>query len=507
MINILKLRKLEKGKNNQGEISSSSESNDNEVISLDKTTSENEEKNKTSKDNKKKTSSEKTKKSKSDIPPKSKIKKEEIEALPELEVIDEQELTSPIESIEKDSKDFNLFEKMNQEESEQTEALRRQLLAELDALNEEPVVNIQVEDENPDLYGLNDEFVNEIKDLADTEEIEDDLFAKMHREESEQAEALRRQLLAELDALNEEPANITVEDENPDLYGLDAEFVNEINELKEDEPKNETVAGLSPEELAEKKRKEEILKKFLSKTTPRKDDPEEETSENNQSDNLALEEDADIKIEQTVESPKEEKIEQKNEIKAEIPPVIKQEIKIEQTKEEKNEAPLPVKKQEFAISSSEQHEESKVVGERTIQLIGFLLGKEIFGFDINNIREINRIANITKVPNVPEYIDGVINLRGNVIPIINLRTKTKMPKKEFDSKTRIIIIENENMVVGFIVDEVKEVLRIPESIIMPPPAIAVTETSEYISSVARTENGLIILLDIGKLLSREDFGN
>jgi purine-binding chemotaxis protein CheW len=138
--------------------------------------------------------------------------------------------------------------------------------------------------------------------------------------------------------------------------------------------------------------------------------------------------------------------------------------------------------------------------EELLQLVSFTIGQEEFGLDIQRIQEINRMVEITRVPNAPEFVVGVINLRGKVIPIIDLRKRFGFPQKESDKNTRIIVVELENMVVGFIVDAVREVIRIPKNITEPPPAIIAGIGSEYITSVAKMENRLLILLDIERLL-------
>ena len=97
-----------------------------------------------------------------------------------------------------------------------------------------------------------------------------------------------------------------------------------------------------------------------------------------------------------------------------------------------------------------------------LQLVSFKIGNEEFAVDILSVQEINRISKITKVPNTPDFIEGVINLRGRVIPVIDLRVKLGMPRKEYGINTRIVVVEINEQTVGFIVDEVNEVLRIPK---------------------------------------------
>jgi purine-binding chemotaxis protein CheW len=136
--------------------------------------------------------------------------------------------------------------------------------------------------------------------------------------------------------------------------------------------------------------------------------------------------------------------------------------------------------------------------------VSFNIGQEEFGLGIQSIQEINRMVEITRVPNSPDFVSGVINLRGKVIPIINLRKRFGFPPKENDKNTRIIVVELGNMVVGFVVDAVSEVLRIPKNITEPPPSIVAGIGSEYITAVAKLENRLLILLDLERILKDKE---
>jgi len=112
---------------------------------------------------------------------------------------------------------------------------------------------------------------------------------------------------------------------------------------------------------------------------------------------------------------------------------------------------------------------------------------------------------ITKVPRAQDFVEGVINLRGKVIPIIDLRQRFGLDSKSHDRDTRITVIELNNMVVGFVVDSVSEVLRIPASTVEPPPSVVAGGLeSDYISGVGKLHDRLLILLDLDKLLSKED---
>lgn len=145
-----------------------------------------------------------------------------------------------------------------------------------------------------------------------------------------------------------------------------------------------------------------------------------------------------------------------------------------------------------------------VGGDELLQLVSFKIGEEEFGVDILKVQEINRMLEVTRVPNAPEYVDGVINLRGKVIPIIDLRRRFGMERKEKDKNTRIVVVELSGKIVGFVVDGVSEVLRIPKSVTEAPPAIVAGIEAEYITAVGKLEDRLLILLDLERVLSAEE---
>ena len=139
-----------------------------------------------------------------------------------------------------------------------------------------------------------------------------------------------------------------------------------------------------------------------------------------------------------------------------------------------------------------------------LQLVTFSIGSEEFGVDILKVIEIIRTMEITKVPKAPAFVEGVINLRGLVIPIIDLRRRFGLAEKAGDSDTRIIVIEINGMSVGFVVDSVSEGLRIPANTVEPAPPVVAGVDSDYISGVGKLEDRLLILLDLDKLLSADD---
>jgi purine-binding chemotaxis protein CheW len=139
-----------------------------------------------------------------------------------------------------------------------------------------------------------------------------------------------------------------------------------------------------------------------------------------------------------------------------------------------------------------------------LQLVSFTVGSEEFGVNILKVQEIIRMIEITQMPNSPDFIDGVINLRGRVIPVINLRKKLGRERIEHDRNTRIIVVDLNGQTIGFIVDGVSEVLRIPGNITEAPPSITAGMNSDFITSIARLEDRLLILLDLEKTLLSEE---
>jgi len=149
-----------------------------------------------------------------------------------------------------------------------------------------------------------------------------------------------------------------------------------------------------------------------------------------------------------------------------------------------------------------------VASSELLQLVTFNLSEEEYAVDILNIQGINRMMAITRVPNSAHFVEGIINLRGQVIPVIDLRKRLSMPIKQADRESRIIVVEIDEKVVGFIVDRVNEVLRVSSSITEAPPAMVTGGVdSEFITAVAKLEDRLITLLDLQKLLSADEINS
>lgn len=156
----------------------------------------------------------------------------------------------------------------------------------------------------------------------------------------------------------------------------------------------------------------------------------------------------------------------------------------------------------MATAANFKTEESKA---ELIQLVSFNLEREEYGVYVLKVREIIRMSNVTRVPNTPYYVEGVINLRGKVIPIISLRKKFSLPEAENDKHTRIIVMDVDGELMGFIVDSVSEVIRISSSEIQPPPAVVNGGVEqEYLSGVINRADRLLVLLDLERVFSRAE---
>ena len=141
-----------------------------------------------------------------------------------------------------------------------------------------------------------------------------------------------------------------------------------------------------------------------------------------------------------------------------------------------------------------------------LQLVVFDLAEETYGVDIGSVREIIRIQEITKVPRTPDYVEGVINLRGKVIPVIDLRRKFGFKKAEVTKDTRIVVVDISGNDIGVVVDAVTEVLRLSSDAVEPPSGVITTADSDYLLGIAKLESRLVILLDLQKALSNMDLG-
>jgi purine-binding chemotaxis protein CheW len=139
-----------------------------------------------------------------------------------------------------------------------------------------------------------------------------------------------------------------------------------------------------------------------------------------------------------------------------------------------------------------------------IQLVGFRLDNEDYAIAITKIQEIILMKPITRIPQVPDFIEGLINLRGSVIPIVNLRKRFGLPPREIDDETRTIVVNVHEKTVGCVVDAVTQVMRINRDQIQPPPLGVMAVIHQYLAGLAKLDDRLMIILDIDKLFQAEE---
>ena len=153
------------------------------------------------------------------------------------------------------------------------------------------------------------------------------------------------------------------------------------------------------------------------------------------------------------------------------------------------------------VSVQEGHQ-LEAVG--TMQIVSFRLAQEEYGIEITQVQEIILMGEITRVPQTADYIQGLINLRSTVIPIVDLRLRFGLDQGETTDETRIMVVNVAGKTIGIIVDAVSEVLRISQEQIAPPPATVAGLGQEYLTGLVKLEDNLLILLDINKILGEEE---
>ncbi|MEM9372890.1 MAG: chemotaxis protein CheW [Planctomycetota bacterium] len=153
----------------------------------------------------------------------------------------------------------------------------------------------------------------------------------------------------------------------------------------------------------------------------------------------------------------------------------------------------------MARNSTDHHGQTGEI----LQLVSFCVNDEHYAVDILRVQEINRMMQITQVPESPAGVEGIINLRGRIIPIMDLRVRFSMPTQERTEDSRIVVVDAAGTTVGFIVDRVHEVLRIESSTVDPAPEMSGTPRSRYVRGVAKRDDLLVILLDLDALLGED----
>lgn len=138
------------------------------------------------------------------------------------------------------------------------------------------------------------------------------------------------------------------------------------------------------------------------------------------------------------------------------------------------------------------------------KFLTFSLGKEDYGIEIRYVTEIIGIQAITEIPELPDYVKGIINLRGKIIPVMDVRLRFGKPQREYDDRTCVIVIDIEDISIGLIVDRVSEVLNIAESEIVPPPQLDKDCKQKYIKGIGKVEQDVKLLLDCEKLLNDDE---
>jgi len=143
-------------------------------------------------------------------------------------------------------------------------------------------------------------------------------------------------------------------------------------------------------------------------------------------------------------------------------------------------------------------------GSGTMQLVSFQLAQEEYGIEITKVQEIILVGDITRMPQTPDYIKGLINLRSMVIPIVDLRSRFGMQPQEATDDTRIMVVNVAGKTIGIVVDAVSKVLRINDDQISPPPPTVAGLGQEYLTGLVKLDDRLLIMLDIDRILSDEE---
>jgi purine-binding chemotaxis protein CheW len=148
-------------------------------------------------------------------------------------------------------------------------------------------------------------------------------------------------------------------------------------------------------------------------------------------------------------------------------------------------------------------QEQRAAAEETEHLATFVLDREEYGVDVRQVQEIRRVGEITAVPRAPRFVRGVINLRGRILPVLDLKKKLGLGEVAVGRATRIVVVRTEDRMLGLLVDGASQVLKVPVSRVEPPPEEVVERGGNYIRAVAKLDDRLIILIDLERALAQE----
>ena len=149
------------------------------------------------------------------------------------------------------------------------------------------------------------------------------------------------------------------------------------------------------------------------------------------------------------------------------------------------------------------NQKGQTMNDTVSQWVTFRLGEEIYGIDVLQVQEVLRITEISPVPGAPDYVLGIINLRGNVVTVIDARNRFGLPPQETDDASRIIVVDAFDKVIGLLVDNVSEVAYVPNSQIESAPNVGTDDGNRFVSGVSNRDGELLIMLDLAKLIDME----
>jgi|TARA_R110000868_G_scaffold238246_4_gene492795 purine-binding chemotaxis protein CheW len=157
------------------------------------------------------------------------------------------------------------------------------------------------------------------------------------------------------------------------------------------------------------------------------------------------------------------------------------------------------------MSNNKNSSNKVTAGDDVLQWVTYKLGEETYGINVMQVQEVLRYTEIAPVPGAPDYVLGIINLRGNVVTVIDTRSRFGLPSSEISDNSRIVIIESDDQVVGIMVDSVAEVVYLRSSEIDSAPNVGTEESAKFIQGVSNREGQLLILVDLNKLLNDEEW--